>query len=45
MAKKYGHTREYEKEIGEMPKEGMTQRAIGEALGSSKEQVRAAKSL
>lgn len=40
MARKYGHIQEYEKEIKEMLKEGMTQREIGESLGFSKEQVR-----
>ena len=40
MGRKYGHIQNYEKEIREMLKEGMTQREIGEALGFSKEQVR-----
>ena len=40
MARKYWHIQKYEKEIKKMLKEGMTQRAIGEALGFGKEQVR-----
>lgn len=39
MSRKYGHIQKYESEIKEMLKEGMTQRAIGEALGFSKEQI------
>lgn len=40
MPRKYRHIKEYEKEILELKKQGLTHRQIGERLGFSKEQIK-----
>lgn len=39
MARSYKHIKEYEKEILELKKQGLTKREIGNELGFSKEQI------
>ena len=40
MPREYKHIEQYEKEIIEMRKEGLTRKEIGEKLGFSKEQIK-----
>ena len=40
MARSYRHIQQYEKEILELKKQGLTQREIGERLGFTKKQIK-----
>ena len=45
MPRKYRHIKEYEKEILELKKQGLTHRQIGERLGFSKEQIKSGRQI
>ncbi len=40
MSREYRHIKQYEKEIEELKKQGLTQREIGEKFGFSREQIK-----